>query len=183
MGRKPRQFTEHHPYHVTSRCNNRNFYFQKKSDFELYLDTLKIVQNKYPFSLFAYVIMSNHVHLIIKATEQHPLDKIMHAINLTFAKRYNRIEGRCGHLWMNRYNAALIEGDAYLHAAMRYVMRNPLSAGIVTRLKDWQWSSYHYYCHNKRNDLLVAAPVQILNTNQSQYYRDLITQEWPSDNP
>lgn len=181
MPRKPRQFTDQFPYHVTCRCNNCNFYFRDHADFSLYLEILRKTQIKHPFSLYAYVIMSNHVHLIIQTTYNHPLNKVMQAINLTFTKEYNKISNRCGHLWMNRYNASLIMNDSYLVTSMRYVMRNPLNAGIVQSLDNWRWSSFHHYCSNKSDALITPAPLSACGYNSSERYRQLIISEWPSD--
>lgn len=184
MPRSPRQFTHEFPYHVTCRCNNRNFYFGGSRIFELYKSVLRKTMKQLHFQLFAYVIMSNHVHLILQTSEPHALDKVMHHVNLNFAKQYNKQYGRCGHLWMNRYGASLISTSEYLLTSIRYVMRNPIRAGIVTDLNDWPWSSYHYYCRNLNDPLITAAPIDLVKESalRRRYYSDLLLQEWPSDN-
>lgn len=181
MSRTPRQFTHDFPYHVTCRCNNKNFYFKDSFTFELYKATLERSMKRLQFQVFAYVIMSNHVHLILQPSEAHPLNEVMHHINLTFAKKYNHFRGRCGHLWMNRYGASTITTPEYLIATMRYVMRNPIRAGIVTDLNDWPWSSYHYYCGMKKDLLITPAPIQE-SAIRRVFYQDLLMQSWPSDN-
>lgn len=181
MPRTPRQFTHEFPYHVTCRCNNKNFYFKDTFSFELYKATLEQSMKRLQFQVFAYVIMSNHVHLILQTSEVRPIDVVMHHINLSFAKKYNRLRERCGHLWMDRYGARLVTSPAQLIATMRYVMRNPIRAGIVTDLDNWPWSSYHYYCGTKKDPLITPAPIQESAVRRI-FYQDLLTQNWPSDN-
>jgi putative transposase len=184
MPRTPRQFTHELPYHVACRCNNKNFYFQDPFTFELYKTVLTKSMQRMKFQIYAYVLMSNHIHLVLQTSPLRSLDTVMHHINLNFSKKYNKLRGRCGHLWMNRYGAKLISSPEYLIATMRYVMKNPIRAGIVTDLNDWPWSSYHFYCGNKHDPLVTPAPLNLIDESllRHRYYNDLLSQTWPSDN-
>lgn len=178
MSRPPRILTHEFPYHVICRCNNRDFHFQNEIDFRLFLQVIAATKHKLPFDLYAYVIMSNHVHMIIQPSPAAPLDKIMHQIKHTFTMRYNHRQKRCGHLWMNRYHAELIMEDSYLTTCIRYITRNPLRAKMVQSLDDWPWSSYHHYAKGAPDPLIT--PFNPLR-HTPQNFKDLVLTPWPSD--
>ena len=91
--------------------------------------------------LYAYVLMTNHYHLLIE-TPEATLSKGMHRLNGSYTQRYNRRHGRVGHLFQGRYTSILVERESHLLTLIRYVVLNPVRAGIVRRPAEWKWSSY-----------------------------------------
>ncbi len=114
--------------------------------------------NLYPFELNAYVLMNTHVHLMVTTRGSITLDKVMHHIQMTFAKRFNFSKGRKAHFWRERYKSFVIENDSYGIACLRYIHRNPMRAHIVPKPEDWPWSSYRYYALGESNDLIAPFP-------------------------
>ena len=139
-------------YHIISRGNNRELVFQEKEDFEKYLEICKRYKDQYDFRLYHWVLMNNHIHLLIEIKDSS-LSKIMQGINLTYTIWFNRKNGKVGHLWQDRYKSAVVERDRYLLECGRYIERNPLRAGIVKDPMEYPWSSYRVYGYGKKDGL------------------------------
>ena len=103
MPRKPRNFQIGHSYHITTRCNNREFKLSRRECREVFLYAIKKVSTKYNFRLYALCIMSNHVHYLIEPLQPEDLPKIMHYLNWYTAMCFNRMLKRTGHFWEKRY--------------------------------------------------------------------------------
>ncbi|MCL5290905.1 MAG: transposase [Actinobacteria bacterium] len=142
--RKPRIEYKGAIYHAYTRGDNREDVFLTDDDRLFYLDTIKASKNLYEFRLLAYCLMKNHTHLIIK-TDEAPLSRIMHTLNLRYAKYFNRIYTRIGHLFQGRYKASIIETDAHLLEATRYVHLNPVVVGLVASPDQYPWCSMSAY--------------------------------------
>ena len=123
-------------YHVIKRGNNREFIFDKPNDKNALLDGLRIYKDKIGFTLFGYVIMGNHYHLIIK-THHIPLQKIMQVINNRYSKYYNSVYQRTGHVFGGQYKAIPVQGDRYLLTLLRYVYQNLIRAMLC----QYPWNS------------------------------------------
>ncbi len=136
-------------YHIISRGNNREPVFEEKEDFEIYLEMCRRYKDQYGFKLYHWVLMNNHIHLLIETKENGSLSKVMQGINLAYTIWFNRKNGKVGHLWQDRYKSAVVERDSYLLECGRYVERNPLRAGMVKDLKEYLWSSYRVYAYGK----------------------------------
>ena len=136
-------------YHIISRGNNREWVFNEAEDFERYLDICRRYKEKFGFKLYHWVLMSNHVHLILETPEKSSLSKIMQGMNLAYTIWFNRKNGKVGHLWQDRFKSAVVEKDGYLLECGRYVERNPLRAGMVKDLKEYAWSSYRVHAYGK----------------------------------
>jgi putative transposase len=105
--------------------------------------------------VFAYVLVSNHYHLLIKTT--HPnLSKAMQWLGVTYTRRFSNRHSRSGHLFQGRFKSLIVENDAYVVELSCYIHRNPLSAGVVKRLMDYKWSSYPSYAHGRNADLILS---------------------------
>ncbi|WP_296561632.1 transposase [uncultured Acetobacterium sp.] len=91
--------------------------------------------------MYAYCLMDNHVHLLIKEGEE--LGTSIKRITVGYVQLHNNKYGRTGHLFQNRFNSEVVEDEKYLMTIVRYIHRNPIQAGIVTRLEEYPWSSYH----------------------------------------
>ncbi|MDD3655496.1 MAG: transposase [Atribacterota bacterium] len=146
MARKPRIHYDGALYHVLVRGNNRSHIFRNKEDKENYKKIVLKYKKRYHFKLYAYCIMDNHAHLLIKVTDI-PLSKIMQGIQQVFTQKYNRINNTTGHVFEQRYKAFLCAKDIYLLSLIRYIHQNPVRAHLVDAL-NYQWSSHQEYLGN-----------------------------------
>lgn len=128
-------------YHLTSRGNARQGIFEDDKDREAFLKLLCKVVRKYRWLCHAYCLMGNHYHLLIETSEAN-LSLGMRQLNGVYTQSFNRRHNRCGHLLQGRYKAILVEKERYLLALCRYVVFNPVAAGMVSSVKEWPWSSY-----------------------------------------
>jgi len=144
MARKPRIEFEGAFYHVITRGNQRQQVFKDKDDYHRYLKILSDYKIRYAYLLYAYVLMSNHVHLLIE-TKEIPLSKILQGINQSYTLYFNKKYQTVGHLFQGRYKAILCDKDAYLLSLVKYIHLNPVRAKIVKTLKDYPWSSHRHY--------------------------------------
>jgi REP element-mobilizing transposase RayT len=169
MARKPRIEYEGAFYHIITRGNQRQKIFKDPVDYQQYLQFLTIYKNRYSFFLYAYVLMGNHVHLLIE-TRETPLSKILQGLNQRYTLYYNRKYRTVGHLFQGRYKAILCEKEAYLLALLRYIHRNPLRAKIIDRLDSYPWSSHHAYT-GKSNPLNLVDTDQVMRMFSESKYR------------
>ena len=151
MPRKPRIEYEGAFYHVITLGNQRQKIFKEPADHQKYLQLLTIYKNRYHCSLYAYVLMGNHVHILIE-TKDTPLSKVFQGINQTYTAYFNRKYRTVGHLFQGRYKAVLCDRENYLLALLKYIHQNPVRAKIAERLADYPWSSHHAYT-GKNNPL------------------------------
>ena len=144
MARKPRIEFEGAFYHVLTRGNQKQKIFRDTGDFQKYLDILAKYKDKYKYYLYAYILMNNHVHLLIE-TQKVPLSKILQGVSQSYTLHFNRRYKTVGHLFQGRYKAILCDRDEYLLALIKYIHLNPVRAGIVKTPDEYQWSSQHKY--------------------------------------
>ncbi len=154
MARKPRIEFYGAFYHVITRGNQRQKIFRDEQDFKRYLEILGNYKQRYRYSLHSYVLMSNHVHLLIE-TGEVPLFKIIQGINQSFTMYFNRKYKTVGHLFQGRYKAILCDKDRYLLSLIKYMHTNPVRAKIVQKPDDYPWSGHHYYAKKAARDDLV----------------------------
>lgn len=128
-------------YHVTSRGNARANIFLDDRDRKVFLDTLSLTIKRYHWLCHSYCLMGNHYHLLIETPDGN-LSSGMRELNGVYTQAFNRLHKRVGHVLQGRYKAFLVEQDTYLLEVARYVVLNPVRAGIVIHPKDWKWSSY-----------------------------------------
>lgn len=153
MPRKKRVWYPGASYHIMSRGNRKSELFRNKNDYNYYLNILKLTKADYPFSLSAYCLMRNHVHLQLK-TKEVEIWNIMRQINSYYAKYFNKKYDLVGHLFQGRYRSKLIEDQAYNIGVSRYIHLNPVKAKIVSDPADYKWSSYRFYLGKSNNDLV-----------------------------
>jgi putative transposase len=158
MARKPRIEYEGALYHVIIRGNQRQRVFKNIDDYQKYISLLAFYKERYKYSLYAYVLMSNHVHLLIE-TLQIPLSKILQGINQSYTMYFNRKYRTVGHLFQGRYKAILCDKDAYLLALVKYISLNPVRAKIAKAPGEYRWSSHHSYLKQQRNDIVDTDQV------------------------
>jgi putative transposase len=128
-------------YHVTSRGNEQRRIFYGNQDREAFLHFLGIAVARFGWSVTAWVLMTNHYHLVIQTPEPN-LSRGMHWLNGTYAGWFNHRHQRSGHLFQGRFKGLLIDKDTYFSEVIRYVALNPVRAGIVDKAEDYRWSSY-----------------------------------------
>lgn len=128
-------------YHVTARGNAQQTIFQSKGDALRFLETLGDTARRLGWRLHAFCLMTNHYHLLVE-TEQANLSQGMRHLNGVYTQAYNRAHGQVGHVFQGRYKAILVEAEAYFLELTRYIVLNPLRAGLVANVGDWPWSSY-----------------------------------------
>lgn len=144
MARKARIEFEGAFYHVIIRGNQKQKIFKAPDDFLQYLEILSLYKERYGFLLYAYVLMSNHVHVLIEM-QKTPLSKILQGINQSYTMYFNRKYKTVGHLFQGRYKAILCDRDEYLQSLVKYIHCNPVRAKITKTPAEYQWSSHRSY--------------------------------------
>ncbi|MBF0239999.1 MAG: transposase [SAR324 cluster bacterium] len=129
-------------YHITSRGNARAPIFLVNPDRNLFLQILEETILRFEWSCHAYCLMDNHYHLLIE-TSQSTLSKGMRHLNGVYTQKFNRAHDRVGHIFQGRFKAILLEKDTHLLELSRYIVLNPVRAGMVSQVEEWLWSSYH----------------------------------------
>ena len=181
MPRAARIALPNYPHHVIQRGHNRQAVFAAADDYRYYLDNLAEWKTAYACKVYAYCLMTNHVHLIIDPGEQpERLGQLMKRVAGRQTRYVNRLEGRSGTLWEGRYKSSPIENDAYLLACCRYVELNPVAAGICAAPEDYPWSSCSARLGGLRPEWLDLDPAwQGLATTEAQriqFYREYLTE-------
>src|SRR5277367_747223 len=128
-------------YHVTSRGNERKNIVRSDKDRELFLRVLAQVVEDYHVIIHSWVLMDNHYHLLLETPEANLSNALRH-LNGVYTQKFNRQNGRIGHLFQGRYKAILVEKGTHLLELCRYVVLNPVRAIMVKRPEEWKWSSY-----------------------------------------
>ena len=128
-------------YNVTSRGDRREAIYRDDEDREEWLAVLSQVCERFNWILHAWCQMTNHYHLLVETIDGH-LSRGMRQLNGVYTQRFNRRHGEVGHLYQGRYKAILVQKESYLLELTRYVVLNPLRAGMVEKLEEWPWSSY-----------------------------------------
>ena len=131
-------------YHVTSRGNRRGEIFRDDSDRHTWLSILATVCEQFNFVVHAYCQMTNHYHIVVE-TVDGDLARGLRQLNGTYSQSFNRRHGLVGHVFQGRYKAILVQKESYLLELARYVVLNPVRAGLVRAPLDWPWSSYRYF--------------------------------------
>jgi putative transposase len=153
MPRIARTMIEGLPYHVTQRGNRREDIFFTEEDRKKYLEWLKEYSEKYGLQIWAYCLMTNHIHLVAVPRYKDSLEKAMRPLHTKYALHINRLRNWSGHLWQGRYYSSILD-ERYLWMAVRYVELNPVRAGIVQNAEDYIWSSAAAHCGNKKDYIL-----------------------------
>ena len=144
MARKPRVEYAGAFYHVICRGNQRQAIFRNEADRKCYLERLEQYRERYGFKVYGYVLMSNHVHLLIE-TGQVPLSRIMQGLQLRYTGYFNRKYNKVGHLFQGRYKAILCDRGAYLLELVRYLHLNPQRMRSAIEAGTYRWSSHGAY--------------------------------------
>jgi REP element-mobilizing transposase RayT len=128
-------------YHVTARGDGREAIYGEDRDRDLFLEVVGHVLDRFAWRCHAYCLMGNHYHLLIETPEAN-LSRGMRQLNGVYTQRFNRRHARVGPVFQGRYTAIVVQKDTHLLELCRYVVLNPVRAGMVKRVQDWRWSSY-----------------------------------------
>jgi len=141
--RPPRLFIPNGIYHVASRGSDRRPLFLYDGDRKVFLERLGRVVEGYELLCLAYCLMGNHYHLIVQTPDAR-LSVALRELNGGYSRQFNYTHGHSAHLFRNRFLAHLVDDEAYLLTACRYVAHNPVRAGLCGEPSDWPWSSYRF---------------------------------------
>lgn len=152
MPRAAREKSESGIYHVMLRGVNKQQIFEEQEDYEKFIQILEDCKKISKFELYAYCLMENHIHLLLRV-EKEPLETVFRRIGSRFVYWYNIKYERHGHLFQDRYKSEPIDDDAYFIVALRYILRNPVKAGLCKYAKDYKYSSFNDYVSSNRSVL------------------------------
>lgn len=175
MARRARIEYEGAFYHVITRGNQRQKIFRDEKDYSKYLEILSRYKSQYKFHLYSYVLMNNHVHLLLE-TREIPLSKIQQGINQSYTMYFNKRYKTVGHLFQGRYKAILCDKDTYLLSLIKYIHHNPLRAKAAKQPEDYKWSSHLNYVERVRGSIVdIDQVLRIFSedkTKARRLYRD-----------
>ena len=156
MARLPRYIIPGQPQHIIQRGNNRQAIFRVEADYLFFLEKLAEAANKHQCDIHAYVLMTNHVHLLVTPHTENGIGKMMQMLGRYYVQYLNYSYKRSGTLWEGRYKATLIDSKQYLLTCMRYIELNPVRAqGMAEHPADYPWSSYHCNALGKHNPIIT----------------------------
>ena len=155
MARLPRLTVPGYPHHVIQRGNNRQAIFATQADYRALFELLADNAKKFDVAVHAYVLMSNHFHLLATPQTADGLPKMMQAVGRSYVRYFNDAQKRTGTLWEGRYKSTVIQADRYLLACMAYIDLNPVRAGLLVQPQDYPWSSHVHYL-GVRSDRLIT---------------------------
>lgn len=161
MPRRPRVNLVGHPQHVVQRGHNREACFFAEEDYQFYLHWLRESARKYGCAIHAYVLMTNHVHLLLTPATPLGLPRLMQSLGRRYAQYANRSYRRSGSVWEGRYKASLIHAEEYLLVCQRYIELNPVRADMVADPGQYRWTSYRWHGLGERNDLITDHPLYL----------------------
>lgn len=184
MPRMARIVLPHYPHHIVQRGHNRQVTFAERADFERYLATLREFKEEYGIRLYAFCLMTNHVHLLLAPHEPTGIGKLMKRLAARQTRHHNRLEGRSGTLWEGRYKSSLVQRDDYLLACCRYIELNPVRARMVAAPQHYPWSSCRHRLGIENAEWLDPDPGYLVlgdsEAERRQRYQDFLQAAIPS---
>ena len=159
------------PQHVIQRGNNRQPTFFTQDDFRFYRDCLKEAATNHHCEIHAYVLMTNHVHLLMTPRRTNALAKVIQSLCRRYVQYINSTYQRSGTLWEGRYKVSVIESERYLLMCSRYIELNPVRSGMVADPADYPWSSYPWHALSKSDPLITdhSAYLALGRTNEERH--------------
>ncbi len=178
MPRPPRIWFPGALYHVMVRGDNREAIFFNDADRRSFLARLARAKREYDYQLWAYVLMTNHVHLMLRTGDVHSLSKFMQSLNTGYTFHIHKKYRRVGHIFQGRFRSVLVEKDSYALELTRYIHLNPVRAGMVPVPEAYRWSSYHAYLRDASTTLVdpdeVLAMISPVVAKQRTLYADFV---------
>ncbi|MEA3303835.1 MAG: transposase [Pseudomonadota bacterium] len=177
MSRKPRFLLPGVPQHIIQRGHNRKPCFYAQADYRRYQKNLHQAAEKNQVSIHAYVLMTNHVHILATPHQPHGITHMMQDLGRKFVRYINDTYRRTGSLWEGRFKASLVDSESYLLTCMRYIEMNPVRAGMTQHPGEYRWSSYAANASGQSDELIQSHPLyQLLGefeTERQYAYREL----------
>jgi REP element-mobilizing transposase RayT len=178
MPRPPRIWFPEALYHLILRGDNREPIFFAGEDYRRYLKLLAEAKRRYGCQLFAYALMTNHIHLMVQTGEIHPVSKFMQVVNTAYTIYMNKKYHRVGHIFQGRYHSVLVEKDSYALELTRYIHLNPVRAGMARAPEAYRWSSYQAYLGRHENRMvdteLILDMISPLKAHQRELYSQFV---------
>jgi putative transposase len=185
MTRRRRIFVPGYPMHVVQRGNNRRAIFLDDDDRMRYLDILVEAAGRHECAIHCYVLMGNHVHLLMTPATASALPCTMQSVGIRYVRYFNTTNERTGGLWDGRYRASLVNTDGYLQTCYRYIELNPVRAKLVADPADWRWSSYRRHAYGEPDRVVsvhsyyddLAATAERRRSCYRHGFRDALTEK------
>ena len=177
MARLPRLSLPGYPHHVILRGNNRQSIFKDNADRQSFLELLVKHCQFEQVDLHAFVLMDNHLHLLVTPQADNALSKMMQHVGRDYVRCFNKRHMRTGTLWEGRFRSSLIQTDRYFLACMAYIDSNPVRAGMVSQALDHPWSSHAHYVGARQDSWLVPHPLYWALGN-TPFAREKTYAEW-----
>jgi putative transposase len=185
MPRRSRIIVPNIPLHIIQRGNNRQPCFFHENDYLSYLDWLKGYAKNSACSIHAYVLMTNHVHLLLTPKKSDSAANLMKRLGQRYVQYINRTYKRTGTLWDGRFRSSIIQQEQYLFACQRYIEMNPVRAGMVKHPGDYRWSSYQVNVQGEKSSLIrphsLYKKLGRTNAKRQMAYKDLFRDELSSE--
>ena len=176
MPRIARGIADSFVYHILSRGNGRQKVFHKDQDYEAFIHLMKEAKERYPIKLFAYCLMPNHFHMLLKPLHGKDLSRYMQWLMTSHVRRYHNHYGTTGHVWQGRFKSFIVQEDDHLLIVLRYVEGNPVRAGLTSTARDWVWSSHQEALGARANGFIDEIPIP-LPDEWSRYVDEPLTEK------
>jgi putative transposase len=185
MPGKPRMYLPDIPCHVIQRGNNRQASFYAEQDYLFYLECLEDACRRYRVAVHAYVLMTNHVHLLMTPVEEEGISRVMQSVGRRYVQYINYEYRRSGTLWEGRHKSSVVDAEHYLFSCYRYIEMNPVRANMVTHPDEYQWSSYRMNAGAKSLTFIEPHPLYMAlgsdRKTRTAAYRELFIGQLDKD--
>jgi putative transposase len=159
--RKPRFYLSGLPVHAVQRGRSREAVFFEDSDYRAYLEWLREGAGRYKCDIHAYVLMTNHIHVLATPSDAEGISRMMQYVGRRYVPYINYQYGSSGSLWEGRYKASLVQEESYLLTCMRYIELNPVRADMVRHPREYRWSSYRENVEGREDSLITPHKVYL----------------------
>lgn len=159
MPRKPRMYLPGVPCHIVQRGNNRQATFFSEEDYRFYLKCLLSATQRYKVNVHAYVLMTNHVHILATPELKESISSTMQSVGRRYVQYVNKEHVRTGTLWEGRYKASLVNAEQYLFSCSRYIEMNPVAAKMVQHPAEYKWSSFRFNAFGEPDQLVKTHEI------------------------
>ena len=190
MPRASRHLVDGFIYHVLNRGNGKQRIFHKDQDYVSFIILMKEAKKRYPIDIFAYCLMPNHFHFVLRSSPADNLGKWVHWLLTVHSRRYHHYYETSGHIWQGRYKNFMVQDDDHLLTVLRYAEGNAVRAGLVFSAKDWSWSSLRERIDAENGGIIDEPPVGIpsdwirfvdepLTANELEKIRQSVNHQFP----
>lgn len=164
-------------YHVYNRGNGKQNIFNEENDYRYYLNKLKENLKKHNVSLVCYVLMPNHIHLVVKQETEKPIYKLISSLHTSYSIYFNKKYNHSGHLFQDRFKQVVIDSDEQLYYLSKYIHLNPITAGLAHEPWKYFWSSYQELMGSNplsicNKGILINSMIAITNKEKEEFTRE-----------